>query len=189
MPAPPRPAVVEPLSPGRYKVQFTASAQLHEKLERLATLMRAEVPGGDLAAIIEAAVTEKLERIEARRYAQTKAPRKALSDTDTSATSRHIPAAVRRAVRERDGNRCRYVDERGRRCSERDRLEFHHRHPFGMGGDHSPDNLRLLCPSHNRYLAEVDYGRAAISLRSAREAPAPRSPNPRNRVAAPGDGC
>ena len=179
LPAPPRPAVVEPLSPGRYKVQFTASARLHDKLERLAALMRADAPDGNLAAIIEQAVTEKIERIEANRYAQTKAPRKGLSDTDTSPTSRHIPAAVRRAVRERDGNRCRYVDERGRRCPERDRLEFHHRHPFGMGGDHSPRNLHLLCPNHNRYLAEVDYGHAAIGRRSAREAPAqPRASSP-----------
>ena len=144
-PEPSRPAVVEPLSPDRYKVHFTASARLRDKLERLSALMRPEVPDGDLAAIIEKAVTEKLERLEARRYARTSAPRKELGDTDTSPTSRHIPAAVKRAVRERDGNRCGYVDERGRRCSERDRLEFHHRHPFGMGGDHSPANLRLLC--------------------------------------------
>ena len=156
---------MEPLSPARYKVQFTASAELHDKLERLKALMRPEVPDGDLAAIIERAVTEKIERIEARRYARTSAPRKELSDTDTSPTSRHIPAAVRRAVRERDGDRCRYVDESGRRCSERDRLEFHHRHPFGMGGDHSPANLRLLCASHNRHLAEHDYGRAAVGQR------------------------
>ena len=161
-PAPTRPAVVEPLSPARYKVQFTASAALHDKLEQLAALMRSEVPDGDLAAIIERAVTEKLERLEARRYAQTLAPRKGLGDTDTSPVSRHIPAAVRRAVRERDGERCRYVDEQGRRCSARDRLEFHHRHPFGMGGDHSPGNIRLLCKNHNRYLAERDYGHAAI---------------------------
>ena len=72
------PAVVEPLSPARYKVQFTASADLRDKLERLSALMRSEVPDGDLAAIIERAVTEKLERLEARRYAQTRAPRKGL---------------------------------------------------------------------------------------------------------------
>jgi 5-methylcytosine-specific restriction endonuclease McrA len=171
-PAPPsRPAVVEPLSPARYKVQFTASARLHDKLERLRALMRAEVPDGDLVAIIEQAVTEKLERIEDRRFARTSAPRKELRDTATSPTSRHIPAAVRRAVRERDGDRCRYVDAGGRRCSERDRLEFHHRHPFGMGGDHSPANLRLLCPSHNRYLAEHDYGRAVVTQRPREERP------------------
>ncbi len=154
-------------------MQFTASAELHDKLRRLAALMHSEVPNGDLAAIIERAVSEKLEKLEARRYALTQAPRKQLNDTDTSPASRHVPAAVRRAVRERDGNRCRYVDEQGRRCSARDRLEFHHRHPFGMGGDHSPGNLRLLCPSHNRYEAERDYGHTAGRRRRRDEHEAP----------------
>ena len=46
----------------------------------------------------------------------------------------------------------------GRRCTSRDRLEFHHRDPFGRGGDHSPENLRLVCRTHNAYFAERDYG-------------------------------
>ena len=155
---------MEPLSPGRYKVQFTASADLRDKLERLTALMRSSVPDGDLAAIIEQAVTEKLERLEARRFAKTKAPRKSLSDSDTSPSSRHIPAAVRRAVYERDDGRCRYVDEQGRRCTARDGLEFHHRHPFGHGGDHSPEGIiAAACERHNRYLAEIDYGREAMA--------------------------
>jgi hypothetical protein len=161
------------LSPARYKVQFTASVELHDKLERLAALMRSEIPDGDLAGIIERAVTEKLERLETRRFAQTRAPRKGLGDTDTSPASRYIPAAIRRAVRERDGDRCRYVDEQGRRCSARDWLEFHHRHPFGMGGDHSPGNIHLLCSVHNRYLAERDYGPAAIGRHRGLEKEAP----------------
>ncbi|HEY8231499.1 MAG TPA: HNH endonuclease [Vicinamibacteria bacterium] len=160
-----RRVVVEPLSPARYRVQFTASAELHAKLERLAALMRSEVPDGDMGAIIDRAVTEKLERLEARRFAASAAPRKALSDTHTSIDSRHIPAAVRRAVRSRDGDRCRFVDEQARRCSERHRLEFHHRRPYGMGGDHSPENISLLCPQHNRYLAERDYGQVSIRRR------------------------
>ena len=69
-----QPPSVEPLSPARYKVQFTASAAFRDKLERLAALMRSSVPDGDLAAIIEQAVTEKLERLEARRFAKTKRP-------------------------------------------------------------------------------------------------------------------
>jgi hypothetical protein len=73
------PAVVQPLAPGRYKVQFTASAVLHDKLERLRALMRSRVPDGDLAAVIEEAVTEKLERLEARRFANTTTPRKSLA--------------------------------------------------------------------------------------------------------------
>ena len=162
LPTRPRPAVVEPLSPARYKVQFTASAELHDKLERLQALMRSQVKDGDLGAIIDFAVTQTLERLEARRFAKAAAPRKTLPETDTAPASRHIPAAVRRAVRKRDQDRCRFVDEQGRRCSERHRLEFHHRHPFGMGGDHSPGNISLMCAAHNRYLAERDYGQAAI---------------------------
>ena len=126
---------------------------------------RSPVPGplqgavhGDLAAIVEAAVTEKLQRLEARRFASTPKPRKTLAVSDTTASSsRQIPAAVKRVVRERDGNRCRFVDAQGRRCTQRDGLEFHHRHPHGLGGDRSPDNLSLLCRSHNAYLADVDY--------------------------------
>jgi hypothetical protein len=157
-----RPAVVEALAPARYKVQFTATAQLRDKLERLKALMRTQVQDGDLGAIIELAVTQTLERLEARRLANAAAPRRMLPETDTAPASRHIPAAVRRAVRKRDDDRCSFVDEQGRRCSERHRLEFHHRHPFGMGGDHSPGNVSLMCAAHNRYLAERDYGQAAI---------------------------
>ncbi|HYN02633.1 MAG TPA: HNH endonuclease signature motif containing protein [Vicinamibacteria bacterium] len=158
-----RPAVVEPLAPARYKVQFTASAELRDKLERLRALMRPSVPDGDLAAIVEQAVTEKLQRLEARRFARTQAPRKTLSQSETSPTTRQIPAAVKRAVYERDGGRCRYEDAQGRRCTARQGLEFHHRRPFGHGGDHSVANIALACKRHNAYLAEVDYGRQAIA--------------------------
>ena len=143
--------------------------------------MRSEVPDGDLAAIIERAVTEKLERLDARRFAKTKAPRKDLSETETSPSSRHIPAAVRRAVSERDGNRCRYVDEQGRRCSARDRLEFHHRHPFAVGGDHSPQNIGLLCRAHNRYMAEHDYGKSTVNYTGSRYALAKDQPRSSSR--------
>jgi 5-methylcytosine-specific restriction endonuclease McrA len=187
------PSVVQPLSPGRYKVQFTASAEFHRKLERLQALTDSKASAGDLAAVIEQAVTEKLERLEARRFGRTRAPRKSTAETnlrqrsgtvrtdteqgrDSAPSSRHIPAAVRRAVYERDSGRCRYVNEQGRRCEERDRLEFHHRHPFGFGGEHSVKNVRLMCQAHNAFLAECDYGRAAMASHRrprSRAAPAP----------------
>jgi hypothetical protein len=161
-PAPAKPAVVEPTAPSRYKIQFTASAELREKLERLQALMRSSVPDGDLAAIIEEAVTEKLERLEAKRFAKTKTPRKSLEETDTSPSSRKIPAAVKRAVCERDQYRCAFVTDDGRRCTERDRLEFHHHKPYGRGGDRSVENIQLMCHTHNEYLAELDYGKEVM---------------------------
>ena len=106
-----------------------ASAELKDKIERLRGLMRGSIPDGDLGAIIEEAVTEKLERLESRRFGKTKAPRKSVEETDTSPSSRYIPAAVRREVSERDGNQCTFVDVRGRRCNERQALQFHHHDP------------------------------------------------------------
>ncbi len=160
--APARPAVVKPIAAARWKVQFTASAELHDKLDRLRALMRSSVPDGDLATIIEEAVTEKLERLEAKRFAKTKAPRKSLEETNPSPSSRYIPAAVKRAVCERDQRQCTFVTEDGRRCGEREGLEFHHRKPYGRGGDHSVDNVYLISRCHNGYLAERDYGKEVI---------------------------
>jgi hypothetical protein len=153
---------VDPLGSARYKVQFTASARLREKLDRLRALMRPEIPDGDLATIIERAVTDKIEQIERRRHAKTERPRDVSPQAGASASCRHIPAAVRRAVHERDGNRCGFVSASGRRCGEKGALEYHHRRPFGMGGSHDAGNLTLLCRTHNAWLAEHDYGRAAM---------------------------
>ncbi len=152
-------ATVQPLSPARFKVQFTADAELHDMIERLQALMRSSVPDGDLAAIFKVAVAEKLERLEAKRFAKTKAPRKVLADTDTTPRTRHPPAAVRRLVHERDGGRCTYRDRHGKRCSKRHDVEFHHKKPFGRGGDHSPGTISLLCKAHNALMAELEYGK------------------------------
>lgn len=147
-------AVMLPLASARYKVQFTASAELHDKLERLQALTR-----DDLATVIDVAVTEKLERVESRRFGSTRSPRTSLDQTDTTPSSRYIPAAVRRVVRQRDGNQCTFVGQSGARCTERRNLELHHREPFGRGGAHSPDNVCVMCSEHNAYLAERDYGK------------------------------
>ena len=176
---------VEPLSPARYKVEFTAGAGLRDKLERLKALMRTSVPDGDLAALIELAVTEKLERLEAKRFGRTKAPRKNPVEREASPCSRHVPAAVRRAVYERDEGRCRFVDQQGRRCTARDGLEFHHRRPFGHGGEHSLANISLQCRRHNNSLAEVDYGREAME-RHVTGAASPRRASRAARAGRPG---
>ena len=154
---------MEPIAPARYKIQFTASTELRNKLDRLQALMRSSVPDGDLATIIDEAVTDKLQRLESKRFARTKAPKKSLEETSTKPSSRHIPAAVRREVHERDNGQCTYVGQVGRRCRKKDDLEFHHREPFGRGGDHDPKNLCLMCPAHNALLAERDFGKQKMA--------------------------
>jgi hypothetical protein len=154
------PTRIAPLSPERYKVQFTASGAFRAKLERLQALMRTRFPDGDLAKVLEEAVTEKLERLEARRFAKTARPRS--NEVPRDDGSRRLPAALKRAVNVRDDDRCRYVDDRGRRCAERQGLQYHHRDPFGRGGERTVANICLMCPAHNQYLADRDYGKETM---------------------------
>jgi 5-methylcytosine-specific restriction endonuclease McrA len=63
---------------------------------------------------------------------------------------------------ERDGLRCSWSDAEGRRCEERAWLEYDHRHPRAKGGAFDTRNLRLLCRSHNRIAAELEYGREHV---------------------------
>jgi 5-methylcytosine-specific restriction endonuclease McrA len=72
----------------------------------------------------------------------------------------HIPNEIRRAVALRDGEQCTFVDETGRRCPSRAFLQLHHELAHALGGPSTLENLRLLCGSHNRLLAERDFGRA-----------------------------
>jgi len=158
-------AVLEPIAPARYKVAFTASAELHGKLCRAQALLRHKIPDGDLAKVVEEAVTLLLGKLEGRRFGKTDAPHKTLAETDTSATSRHVPAAVKRVVFERDGARCAFVDQAtGRRCSCTDpgKLEYHHTTPFALGCDHDPDRIELRCRAHNQHQAELDFGRETV---------------------------
>jgi hypothetical protein len=140
----PRPPAVTPLSSARYGVQFTADGKLRDKLARLQTLLRC-----DLASAIAAAVDEKLARVEAKRFGSSKAPRRRLDAAESSPRSRHVPAAVRHAVRDRDGDRCTFRLRDGSRWPERRSLEFHHRDPYGRGGTHDPENVCLMCRQHN----------------------------------------
>ena len=179
--APAKPPVIEPLAPARYRVQFTASAELRDKLERLTALM----PGNDLASIVEAAVTEKLERLEAKRFGKTNKPRKNLEDADTSPGGRGIAAPVRRFVRERDGGQCTFSTPDGRRCPAREGLEFHHDEPYGRGGDRSANNIRLMCAQHNAYMAELDYGKEKMD-QYRRSADHVREPSPTLQLAPDG---
>ena len=68
--------------------------------------------------------------------------------------SRYIPAAVRRAVWDRDGARCAYVSRSGVRCSATAALEYHHRVPFAEGGASTAENLALACVRHNAWEAK-----------------------------------
>jgi hypothetical protein len=150
----PRSAVIAPLAPERYKVQITVSRDTHDKLRRVQDLLRHQLPDGDPAAIFDRALTVLLQDLERRKLTQTARPR---PPHQSKAGSRHVPAAVRRAVWRRDEGRCAFVGQAGR-CSERGFLELPHVVPFAHGGPTTSANLQLRCRAHNLYEAEERFG-------------------------------
>jgi len=152
-----RPAIA-PLAEETYKVQFTASRAFRDKLRQAQDLLRHRVPDGDLACIFERALDLLIEQVKKERFAVGRKPRQA--PTDATPSSRHIPDAIKRVVYERDGGRCTFVDERGRRCTATGNLEFDHVDGFARTHLHDADRIRLLCRAHNQHAAEKIYGRA-----------------------------
>lgn len=70
---------------------------------------------------------------------------------DVGRRHREPPPALRRAVRERDGYRCRFPGCRSRR------VEIHHIQPWSTGGRTSLRNLTLLCKCHHTFVHELGY--------------------------------
>ena len=161
-PAPAPQPVVAPLAPTRYLLKVTVGHETHEKLQRARALLRHAVPDGDIAAILDRALTLLLREAERTKWAAVERSRPSRS---ASVGSRHVPASVKRAVWARDAGRCAFVGPDGR-CGETGFLEFHHVLPFSAGGKTDADNLELRCRAHNQYEARTD----AVSARSTRRA-------------------
>ena len=159
-----RPSAVTPLAPESYKIQFTMSSDSRARLTRVQDLLRHSVPTGDLAAVFDRALTALLNDLERRRCAVAARPREA---AEAKPGSRHIPAAVRRAVWKRDEGRCAFVGSHGR-CVERGFIEFPHREPFALGGASTSENIELRCRAHNAYEAVLAFGDFPDAVRETR---------------------
>ena len=125
-----------------------------DKLRRAQDLLRHVVPSGDAGEILDRALTLLIREVERKKMAKVEHPRPARTG---SRRARHIPAAVRRAVTERDGGRCAFVGTQGR-CDETGFLEFHHVNPFALNGETTVDNIELRCRAHNQHEADQMFG-------------------------------
>ena len=152
--------VVAPLSEDTFKIEFTVSRPVRDKLREAQDLLRHRTPNGALAGVFEKALDALIVNLKKERFASGRKPRNQDAPADCVSWSRDIPDGMKRAVYERAGGRCEFVAENGRRCGETGGLEFDHLDGFARTHVHSVHDLRLLCCTHNRYAAEQMYGRA-----------------------------
>ena len=145
---------IAPLSAERYSLQVTISKHAHDLLRGAQDLLAHTMPSGDVGTLLERALTELVEKLEHSKFAQTAHPRRRRSSGET----RHIPAEIKRQVHARDGGRCTFTNDDGRRCASRRRLEYDHIQPLAKNGRTTADNVRQLCAKHNPLEAERRLG-------------------------------
>jgi 5-methylcytosine-specific restriction endonuclease McrA len=180
-----RRSAISPLAPGSHDIHITADDETVYALRELQELLSHQVPNGDPAVIIKHSLLRTLKEVKKEKFgtgkrrkkAETSAlegieerageenvsqerpnetPAKALGEENQS---RYIPKDIRKAVWERDGGRCAFVSTRGKWCTERRFLEFHHIIPFAWRGETTVDNLELRCRTHNAYEGDLIFGK------------------------------
>ena len=156
-----------PVSPRRIAFHASIDEETHELLRYAQTLLGHAVPSGDVSEVLRRAAAALVEQLEKRRFAKASRHRPRRRG-EPGPGARHIPAAVRGEVWERDGGRCTFSSEQGRRCDSDVRLEFDHIVPVARGGASTAANLRLLCRAHNQHAADRVYGEGF--MRGKREA-------------------
>jgi hypothetical protein len=143
-------------------LEVTLPQETYEKLRRAQALARHAVPTGDVVSILDRALTMLIDHLERRRFGRAESPR--TGDEEAAVSGRHIPAAVRREVSQRDQERCAFVGSEGR-CEETAFLEFHHVEPYAEGGAPTAQNIELRCRAHNQYEARQFFGGSLVRER------------------------
>ncbi len=151
------------------EIRFVADESLLKKLNRIREITAHQsMSSGEstgIANIFHKLAEEYLERhdplIKAKRLLNkvstspetkpcvTKAPMKI--------ESRHIPASIRHKIWMRDQGKCTF-EKNGRKCNSSYGVEIDHIQPYGIGGAHTMNNLRLLCRQHNQLQSKKAYG-------------------------------
>jgi 5-methylcytosine-specific restriction endonuclease McrA len=175
-------AILVAVDAEQYRLYLTISRQARDTLRQVQALIRHQVTDGNVAVIFEQALSLLLEKLQRQRFAATAQPQApdqtAQPEEPTEVAeprppvmgdsrSRRIPAAVHRAVWQRDGGQCAFVGHQGR-CAERTLLEFHHIVPYAAGGAGTAQNIELRCRAHNRYEAELYFGEGAVRPRQVK---------------------
>ena len=138
------------------RFHVTVSRRFLEKLSAARDALSHTHPGAETGVVLEAALDLLLAAHE-KKKGIVKKPR--ASPPRPPASTRHIPAEVKRAVWLRDGGRCQWPIASGGICGSTTRVEYDHIVPLARGGSSTVGGLRLLCRRHNFIHAEQTYGR------------------------------
>jgi hypothetical protein len=178
---------IVPLTATVRRIHFNVDKQVVRKLKVAREGLSHSIRGATMEQVLEAALDLLLEK-QARARGQVKKPRAVVAaapatpigtaietstqgqngippepPTDSPPHRRDgpraaIPAAIRRAVWERDGDHCSWPLDGGGCCGSTHRLELDHIIPWAEWGPSTVENLRVVCGRHNSLAARQAFG-------------------------------
>jgi hypothetical protein len=166
LPTPNRPRLTEePLTADLTRVHITVPRRVIEKLAAAKAALSHSHPNATDADVLEVGLGLIIQR-HAKRRGIGAIPRKETPDRSAPAgtpplpakRSRHVPAAVWRAVWERDKGCCAWPLEGGGVCGSTRLVELDHVDGWALGGDTTVERCRLLCRPHQVEHARRLYG-------------------------------
>lgn len=133
--------------------RMAITRELYNKLEQVKHLLRFP------AAMNLSELVEKMaDQIISKKNKQN-VSKNGVEESSSIKDTRYIPAGIKNAVWKRDAGRCTFVEPHtSRRCTATHSLQYDHILPFGFGGSNTLENIRLLCPAHNRLRAVEVFG-------------------------------
>ncbi|HXH30365.1 MAG TPA: HNH endonuclease signature motif containing protein [Bacteriovoracaceae bacterium] len=138
--------ILNPEAPKDKKV--TLNQRVLEKIKKL------QESWGDNSEIeiFEALLDEKIKELELNKTER-------MTKTDSNSKIRYIPISTKREALDRSRNQCEHIHASGKRCDQRRFLEFDHIKPYALGGNRSPQNIRVLCRNHNQHRSLQTFGK------------------------------
>lgn len=142
------------------KIKFEIDQETHKLLLELAALT-----GKEHKQSLKELLETEVKKLKAKREKQASKP----SPCQAKQT-RYIPQSEKAKVLLRANGRCEHIDERGKRFSNTEKLQFEHFYPYAVGGKNTIENLKLYCQGHNQRAAIKFYGKDKIQGKVNRKA-------------------
>lgn len=142
---------VSALNEDKFLVQFSATQEFIENLEKAKAMLCRKFPKAKACEVLGEALKVLLEETETEKTALVDSP---IQEN----TPRYIPRGIRNEVWKRDNGCCQFKTPGGQICGEKRFLEYDHVLPWALGGSsHSARNIRLLCRAHNQWNARLAF--------------------------------
>jgi hypothetical protein len=135
---------VRPVAGNKTEFLIVADAELKHDLDDLKALRSHKNPGMSYTELIK-----DMAKFCKRHW--DPAERRSRATSAAKSDKRQPTSAAETYVWKRDGGKCTWVSVKtGKKCDSEHLLEVDHIIPWSEGGGNEPENLRLLCRTHNQ---------------------------------------